>query len=362
MSMQPPETLTPLTQLRGLAVESESEIERLQTELREVDVLLRQTNGEIERLQQRQQEATSRLRQIEANFESFSRQDIRQSFSAERDAQLRLVAMRSQLDVLQSKQRYLDRYIQQLHRLGDLATRAAERVEALSNDAPTSGRYISDHQAVIDTIEAQEQERQRLAQQMHDGPAQSMTNFILQAEIAERLFYREPSRAREELSNLRNMANLTFQRVRDFIFSLRPMMLDDLGLVPTLRRYSQSFESKAKLPVDLNLHGERSLPNYLSVTVFRSLQELLQNVADHAHAKHVQVLIDLASEPLTIVVEDDGQGFDAAKVMPGVRSRGRSGLSTLENRVEMLGGKILYQSTAGRGTRVRVEIPTIEPA
>lgn len=351
------ETLTPITQLRDLAVESESEIERLGTEMREVEVLLRQTNGEIERLQQRQAESASRLRQIEANFDSFPRQEIRQAFVSERDAQLRLQAMRSQLELLQSKQRYLDRYIQQLRRLSDLSTRAAERVQTTTTDAPSAGRYISDREAVIETVEAQESERQRLAQQMHDGPAQSLTNLILQAEIVERLYDRDPARARAELASLKGAANVTFQRVRDFIFALRPMMLDDLGLVPTLRRYVQTFGSKQNLQVLFTLTGERTLPSYLNVTIFRALQELLRNVAEHAQAHHVEVTMEMQTDPLSVTVEDDGVGFEAAEVMTRMRQKGSSGLVTLEKRVDMLGGKVIYQSTVGRGTRVRIELP-----
>jgi two-component system sensor histidine kinase DegS len=83
---------------------------------------------------------------------------------------------------------------------------------------------------------------------MHDGPAQSLTNLILQAEICERLFDSDPVRARAELGNLKDAVTSNFQKVREFIFDLRPMMLDDLGLNPTLRRYVQEFEAKADWP------------------------------------------------------------------------------------------------------------------
>lgn len=103
-----------------------------------------------------------------------------------------------------------------------------------------------------------------------------MTNLILQAEIVERLFDAEPSRARSELGQLKTSANVTFQRVRDFIFALRPMMLDDLGLLPTVRRYTQQFETVNKLPVTLTLNGDRALAPYIEVTIFRSVQEPLE--------------------------------------------------------------------------------------
>ncbi len=352
-----PPILSPDVALRNTTAQFITEVEQLKTELREIEVLIRQTNGEIERLQQKQVEAAARLRQVENNFDAFGREDIKQAYASEREAQLKLVMMRSQLEQFQNKQRYLDRYIQQLRRVSDLTSQAAEQLG--SDKATSTGLdHNLDHDAVIQTIEAQEAERQRLAQQMHDGPAQSMTNLILQAEIVERLFESNPERARAELGGLKTSANVTFQRVRDFIFGLRPMMLDDLGLIPTLRRYCQTFEQKNNLPLTLTLEGERTLPPYIEVTVFRSVQELLNNVAHHASAQHAQVMVDLDSEPISVGVDDDGSGFDVNETLPRMRARGTSGLSTLEKRVEMLGGKITYQSSTGRGTRVRVQIPS----
>ncbi|MBI4670161.1 MAG: sensor histidine kinase, partial [Chloroflexi bacterium] len=212
-----------LTQIQSTATELLTEIEQLRIELREIEVLVRQTTNEIERQTQKQAEMASRLRQVEANFDSYTREDVRQAYASERDAQLKLLLMRSQLEQFQGKHRQLDRYIQQLRKLHDLTARMAENLSDQEGES-SPGHTVSDHDAVIQTIEAQESERQRLAQQMHDGPAQSLTNLILQAEIVERLFDAEPSRARTELGQLKTSANVTFQRVRDFIFALRPMM------------------------------------------------------------------------------------------------------------------------------------------
>ncbi len=192
---------------------------------------------------------------------------------------------------------------------------------------------------------------------MHDGPAQSLTNLILQAEIVERLFDSDQSKARAELGNLKTAANTTFQRIRDFIFDLRPMMLDDLGLIPTLKRFVQTYESKNRLPTHLATLGENALSSYIEVAIFRSVQELLNNAARHAHASRVQVTLDLQNDPVIVTVEDDGSGFDVESVLTAARQRGSSGLANLEKRIQMLGGKIQFQSGTGRGTKVRVELP-----
>jgi two-component system sensor histidine kinase DegS len=329
---------------------------QIEGETREIEVLLKQTTGEIERLQQRQVDIASMIRQLEANLESYPREDIKNTYASAHDQQMRLFMMRNQLEQLQNKQRALVRYRQQIDRFTLLAEQLSETAQTVQLTGNGNSNAM-DQQSMIQIIEAQETERQHLSRQMHDGPAQSLTNLVLQAEIVERLFDADRTQARAELGNLKTSANTTFQRIRDFIFELRPMMLDDLGLVPTLKRYVQTFETKNRLPTQLTTTGEATLPSYIEVTLFRAAQELLTNAARHAHASRVQVTLDMQTSPVVVSVEDDGSGFDAGTIIAAARQRSTSGLATLEKRVDMLGGKIQIQSSTGRGTKVRVELP-----
>jgi two-component system sensor histidine kinase DegS len=347
-------TLSNIPDPIAMAEDAEKERAQIESEAREIDVLIKQTAGEVERLQQRQTEMAQRLRQVEANLEAYPREEIKNAYAAAHDAQMRLFMMRNQLEQLQNKQRALQRYRGQLDRLAFNARQLAE----VSGSVVLSSRDGVDQQYIIQVIEAQEMERQRLSRQMHDGPAQSLTNLILQAEIVERLFDTDAGKARAELGNLKTAANTTFQRIRDFIFDLRPMMLDDLGLIPTLKRYIQTFENKTKLAVHLSVLGETPVPSYIEVTLFRAIQELLNNAARHAHANRISVTLDLQNNPVVATVEDDGSGFDVDTVLFTARQKGTSGLANLEKRVQMLGGKIQFQSATGRGTKVRLELPT----
>jgi two-component system sensor histidine kinase DegS len=191
---------------------------------------------------------------------------------------------------------------------------------------------------------------------MHDGPASSLSNFILQAEICQRFFDVNPDRARAELNALKSAAASTFNDVKDFIFDLRPMMLDDLGVVPTLRRYVETFQEKNDVPVPITITGvERRLESHVEVTIFRGVQELLNNSWSHAKATQIHVLLDLAQGQIMAVVEDNGIGFDVEEVLNG---NGQTiGLSALRERIEMLGGKLDLQSSSGRGTRAAFTIP-----
>ena len=216
---------------------------------------------------------------------------------------------------------------------------------------------------IIRVIEAQEIERQRLARQMHDGPAQSLTNFILQAEICQRLFDRNPDRAAEELNNLKTVATGTFQKIRDFIFDLRPMMLDDLGLIPTLRRYAEAYQEKSEMNVNLHILGdERRLESHREVILFRSIQELLNNSRVHAKATSVTVTLDMGPDAITATVEDNGQGFNSETIFaapdePPQADDKALGLKTLRERLEMVGGALDVSSEEGHGSRIAARIP-----
>jgi len=339
--------------LRELVEESKKEYERVQRELKEIDVLLRQSTGEVERLAQQNAQLTNRLRQMEAHLESLPRTDIKEMYSAAQEVQMRLFMMKGQVEQLQSRRQNLERYARQLRKFLDFAEGAP-----LAETAVERGEGYVDHSVIVRVIEAQERERQHLARRMHDGPAQALTNLILQAEICERLFDMDPSRARAELVNLKNAVNATFQQIRGFIFELRPMMLDDLGLIPTLRRYVKDFADKSGLSVNLTITGkERRLPSHIEVTLFRIIQELLNNVGQHAHASRVQISLDIQDRLVRASVEDDGSGFDVDAVLASARERKGLGISAMQEQVEMLRGKIHFESGIGRGTKVTLEIP-----
>ncbi len=326
------------------------EYDQAQRELKEIDLLIQQTTAEVERQAHRNTQATNRLRQIEAALDTVPREDIQEAYTTVLDTQQRLFTMRGQLEKLQSDQRNMARYFDLLRGMLEI-TNLAEYEPQVSK-----GEGFA-QPLVVRTIEAQERERQRLSRQMHDGPAQMLTNLILQAEICERLSDSDPERARAELASLKNAVAVTFQKVKGFILNLRPMMLDDLGLVPTLRRYVDSFSDNSGVPTHLTFTGkERRLASHKEVTVFRIVQELLNNAVEYSHASSVQINLDVGDELVRVSVEDNGSGFEVPDNLVSPDAD-RLGLMTMRERLEMLGGQIQFDSGLGRGTRVSFELP-----
>ncbi len=339
-------------QLQSFWQDTETEYERVRTEIEEIAMLVRQSAAEVERLAQRNAQVTTRLRQMESAIETYPRDAIQQLYLAAQEAEVRLTVMRGQVEQLQAKQEKLQRY-------GDFLQRALELRDVVQPQQQVRPRG-NDSEAIARIIEAQEEERRRLAQQMHDGPTQSVTNFILQAEICERLFDTSPETARIELSNLQTAAHNTFQRIRGFIAELRPMMLDDLGLIATARRYLQDVEEKSGLAIAFTPSGTgRRLASHVEVTLFRAIQQLVARARDEARASRVQVALDVESEVATLSVQDDGEPVDFHSIEPA-QKRQADRLEMLMQRVEMLGGRLDISVAGETGTLVRLQIP-VEP-
>ena len=324
----------------------QAELEETEKALREVTLMIEQSQGELPKLSQRNAAITTHLQQVQNQFDKIPPQDIRNAYDSALDAQQRLFVMRGQLEKLQNEKSHLERFKSILERA---------RVTAGSPSVVASGGGSRNPLASVEMlVNAQETERQRLSRQMHDGPAQALSNFILQTEIAMRLMDVDAGQARDELNNLKTSAMGTFQKVRNFIFELRPMMLDDLGLVPTVRRYADAFKEQAGLDISVTVTGsERRLEPYLEVMLFRAIQELLGNAARHSQGTLVKVILDLGEERVRVSVDDNGKGFDPDSIQQG----NSLGLKLIRERTEMLGGNFEVDSAVGKGARILFAVP-----
>jgi two-component system sensor histidine kinase DegS len=328
-------------------VDLQAELDEATRSLREVTLMIEQSQGEVSKLSQRNAAITTHLQQVVGQLDKLPPQEIRNAYDSALDAQQRLFVMRGQLEKLQSEKNHLERFKTTLERMRDLSSGPAASVAS-------TGGSKSPLASVEMLVNAQETERQRLSRQMHDGPAQALSNFILQTEIAMRLLEIDAGQARDELNSLKTSAMGTFQKVRNFIFELRPMMLDDLGLVPTVRRYADAFKEQAGLDVSVTVTGnERRIAPYLEVMLFRAIQELLGNTARHGQATQVKVLVDMGDDRVRVSVDDNGKGFDADTVLQGTSL----GLKLIRERSEMLGGSFEVDSSIGKGSRISFTVP-----
>jgi two-component system, NarL family, sensor histidine kinase DegS len=329
--------------------------DQIRRQLTEIDVLVRQNQVEVDKMSQREMSVTSRRRDMDVNFERYEKVDIKNFYTSAQEVLTRVQMMRGQIEQLQTKQQVLRGQNETLLKLIETLEGAE-----LGSDTPAPVTPTVDPQEQIAAIiQAQEKERLRISLQMHDGPAQSMSNLVLRAEICERFLDHDANQARSEMSSLKSAINTVLQDTRRFIFDLRPMTLDDLGLVPTLRRYAQEFGDKNGLEINLMLQGMDSrLPSHYEVTIFRFIQEALNNVQRHANASHVRVIIEADESRIQIAVEDDGGGFGVAETLNDPTGKRNMGIASLKQQAEvLLRGQMGIESTVGRGTRVVAVVP-----
>ncbi|TVR23029.1 MAG: hypothetical protein EA396_04525 [Anaerolineaceae bacterium] len=327
----------------------------IKSQLAELKNQISQTQQVVEREQDRYSDIAFEIQTIEATLESRPRDEIRDKYKEALDVRFRLATMRGQYEKFEAQYEQLQA---EQALLSDIMSKVqgVHSFEIEEDDEPERGTIN-----IVRIVQAQEEERQRLARQMHDGPAQSLTNFILQAEICQRLFDRNPERAGEELGNLKEAASVTFQKVRDFIFDLRPMMLDDLGVVPTIKRWVDSVREKNAINIDLTILGEerRLKEQHKEVMIFRAVQDLVGYARDYANSQQIKVRIDFQDNPVLIQVSDNGRAIDVEDLMSrdDHQDARAQGFLTLKEKFELVKGNFSISSDEGEGTKVRLELP-----
>jgi two-component system sensor histidine kinase DegS len=328
----------------------EGDLDQKRLQLNELGLLLDQSQLEMNKLTQRNASIAAQLQRVQTQIETVPKVDIRTIYDAALETQQRLLMLRGQLDKLQSDRDHLSAYVKLLENVKDLLKESAASISGAQQDMSTV-------RSVEMLIRAQEGERQRLARQMHDGPAQALSNFILQTEIVMRLFDLDLSKARVELESLKTAATNSFQKVRDFIFELRPMMLDDLGLLPTINRYVDMIKQGSTFDISFISTGkDMRLESYQEVMIFRAMQELVYNSMQHSQANSVKVQLDFLESSVKLTVDDDGQGFDQTILD---QSDGM-GLKVMRDRVKTMGGAIEINSQSEQGTHISIELPALE--
>jgi two-component system, NarL family, sensor kinase len=236
----------------------------------------------------------------------------------------------------------------------DVARITAENARLLDRLAQGEKRFRLISQGIL---RIQEAERGRISRELHDGVGQSLTALKMQLELLERAVPPDQEALRSRLVELTRIADRSLQDVRQLSRLLRPQMLDELGLVPTLRWLARSVQEGTGLGVQLSVEGidERLDPD-LETIVYRLVQEALTNVAKHAQAPSAHVRLRRGRDRLLLSVRDEGRGFDPRQTLETRETRG-GGLGGMRDRVELFGGRFDLRSEAGAGTSVEVELP-----
>ena len=207
-------------------------------------------------------------------------------------------------------------------------------------------------------IALEEDVRKELARDFHDGPAQTLAAMIMDIELIETVPEPISESVATGLAELRTMAAKTLHQVRNMIFELRPVMLKTQGLEPALHSYVERLREAEQMNIHLKVEGlEQRLPTRLEEICFSIIQEAINNVKRHANEENVWLAAIRRGNEFRVIVKDDGEGFDLAKLEKSYDRQGKLGLLSMRERAEMIGGRLSIESVPGEGTTVTLNVP-----
>ncbi len=275
------------------------------------------------------------------------------------EATARAGTSQDEIEALRARQGAIGEKLSQLQ----LATR---KLHAVTGQSQMAADYLAGQFGDADSdllsltqvwaLEAQEEERRRLAREIHDGPAQVLANATFQLEFCQRLIERDPGRLKGEMERVKADLREGLAEVRYFIFDLRPGPLAQLGLPATLQKYAEDFQARSGIQISTDIEYEHvRLSPTKEVAIFRIVQEALQNVRKHSGARSARVTLSRIDGATEVQIVDDGVGFDsAATAESGAR---RFGLASMAERARLIGAELRVTSSPGSGTQIDLRVP-----
>lgn len=346
-----------------ISEQSRRSFEEMKIELELIKQKLKVVIQNSDNLARQTQLAKQRLVEVSRHFDKYSEQQVREAYETANDLQIRLSLSEAEEKSLREKRDDLERRLKVLYDTIQRADHIVNQVNVvlnyLTSDLKNVGAALEQaklkHEFGINIIAAQEEERKKLSREIHDGPAQIMANVLMRADLIEKT-YRERGidSAIKEISELKKTVREALSEVRRIIYDLRPMALDDLGIVPTLKKYLSTIMEYNK-GVDIHfqsLNNETRLPSNYEVAIFRLVQECVNNSVKHGNPTDIWVKLEWNLNNLNVIVKDNGSGFDLES-----KREQSFGIIGMRERVEILKGSMDIKTKIGNGTVVMFKIP-----
>ncbi len=350
----------------------ESARQELQALELELDTVIQETGEVIDKadeLENQYRMARIRLTEVSRDFVKFNEQDIKNAYDKATQIQVEKMMyaekeqqLKARRDDLQKRVRNVDMSIERAQTIHSQINVVLEYLSGDLNQVTRILESAKNRQLIgLKIIVAQEEERKRMARDIHDGPAQSLANLVLRMEIAERMIVKQEfEMVQHELKDLKAQVRSGLEEIRKIIFNLRPMALDDLGLVPTLRKYVQDFEEKTRIRTKFETIGrEIRLPSAMEAGIYRLVQEAFTNVIKHANATYVSLEMTYQAQLVKILVADNGVGFqvESSEHLAAQHQGSHFGLIGMRERAELLEGRLEIESAKDQGTKISIIIP-----
>lgn len=345
----------------SIAESSRKEFENIKSELNLIKTDVHDVIDNINRLERINKKARIRLMEVSRDFYHFTEDDIKEAYRKAEETSVEIAVLREKEEQLKTRRTEFENRLrnsqENIDRAEGLVSRVSVIKEFLSGELHNLSDHFDDlrqkHNLAIKIIQAQEEERKRVAREIHDGPAQSIANLVFRVEFTQQLMDKDMVKAKAELEELKEIIRLSMQDVRKIIYNLRPMSLDDLGLIPTLKRYIDKFINETGIMIDFDEVGSKQrLARSYEVTIFRLIQEALNNIYKHSKASEGKVIIEYGEEHINLLIRDDGIGFNTGEV-----GDDKYGLINMKERCNLLSGSITIDSDISRGTIIKIILP-----
>lgn len=321
---------------------------------------------EVDELEENDKKMRQKLAEVSSRFDKYTEKDIKEVYDKTYEIRLQLVTKRNEEKSLREKRDRLELQLKKIEESINNAQKVMSQISValkyLEGDA-LSNLGLDDKESEmmvgIKILEAQEDERKRIARDIHDGPAQYVASAVMRIDFAKKVIEKDLDKGLDELTELKDVLKTALKEIRSIIFDLRPMSLDDLGLIQTIQEYAKTIKEETDINIELKLKPiNDEVEKIIQVAVYRIVQEILNNIKKHSKAKNVEIKLDYGLKYLMIVVSDDGIGFDIEKTLSRVKQHGTNyGLLGIMERVNQLQGEIEVISKKGMGTKFKVKLP-----
>lgn len=348
-------------ELFSIAESSRTECQMVKEELERIRIITAELIKQVDMLVKLDKECRYQLMVVSKNIKDYNEEDVKRAYDKAKDLQVELMTKRAEEQMLIQRRNELERRLK-------IARETADKAESLVNKVGVAMGYLTGElqdlsiqmedikqkqYLGIKIIKAQEEERKRVAREIHDGPAQLMANLVIKTELCEKFIDIDKEKAKEELCIIRDFLRSSLSDVRKIVYDLRPMSLDDLGLVPTLQRYISNYIEQNNISVDFTVLGDpKALKPVVELAAFRIVQEALTNIKKHSGADNAVVRVEFTDDQINLLISDSGRGFDKSKLWKAKEEDAGYGLFNMKERVELLNGKFDIKTSRNKGTKV----------
>lgn len=349
-----------------IAEECRNTSQRLQTELLEVRRTTEQLIKKVDEYEKLEKQARLKLMKVSKNFDIYKEEDIKDAYNNARELKAALIGYRNQEFYLRKHRDDLEMQIKQFNQI-------TERADNFLNTTSVALKLLQGNMERISgnleeiyrkqlmemwIIESQEAERRKIARELHDGPAQSLASMLIRLDLIKFLWEEGQDKVLAELDDIKSMGQESIADIRRLMFDLKPTIVNDDGFDYTLREYFDDYEAKYNFTINFAvLSTKKRYDLSLEMALYRLVQEAITNVRKHAGVNEATVKMEEKAGFLTLIIKDEGCGFELDKVREGQESFGILGM---KERVELFRGEIDIISVLGKGTQVIVKVPIKE--